>query len=235
MPTPMDLWRTIKSLARPRSAKADCAACPDGLPGEDPAFSAAITALGAKLAKADGVAEHGEYAAFSAVFQPEAAAERDVHRLYNLARQTTRGFESYARQIARRYRACPGVLEDVLAALFHIAKADGAVTSHELTYLERVAQLFGLSPLTFRRIRAEHLGAPADDPYVVLNVAPDAPDDQVRTAWKRALAESHPDRAAGRGLSADQVKAAQVRSASLNAAFDRVMRERHELLAAQAV
>ena len=226
----MTFWRTISSLAGGKASKQSCADCPDGLPGEDPQFSAAVTALGAKLAKADGVADHGEYAAFSQVFQPDAAAARDVRRLYDLARQTTRGYESYARQIAKRYRRCEGVLEDVLDGLFHIAKADGAVSAEELAFIERVAELFRLSPLAVRRIKADHLGAPADDPYVVLGVPPDASDDQVRRAWRRQLAESHPDRAAGAGLPAVQVEAAHRRSAQLNAAYDKVMRERHELV-----
>jgi DnaJ like chaperone protein len=228
----MTLLRTIASLARRRAAKKPCEECPDGLPGEDPQFSAAVTALGAKLAKADGRAEPGEFAAFSQVFQPGPAAARDVQRLYDLARQTTRGFESYARQIGKRYRNCPQLLEDVIGGLFHIAKADGAVTADEIAYLERVAELFGLTPLAFRRIKAAFLGAPADDPYVILGVAPDAPDEAVRTAWKSILSETHPDRAAALGLPAEYVEAATERSAAVNAAFDQVMRERHGALAA---
>ena len=231
----MNLWRTITSLATRRSVREGCAECPDGLPGYDPDFSAAVTALGAKLAKADGLAEDGEFVAFSEVFVPGPAAARDVRRLYDLARQTTRGFESYARQIARRYRNCPGVLEDVLDGLFHVAKADGVVTGDEITYLERVAELFGLSSLTFRRIRAGHLGAPADDPYVVLDVAHDATDEAVRTAWRKGLSEFHPDRAASRGLSSEQARLSEARSASLNAAFDQVMRERRGVLAVEPV
>ncbi len=230
----MNLWRTISSLAVPRATKADCPQCPDGLPGEDPQFSAAVTALGAKLAKADGRADHDEFAAFSEVFQPEPASARDVQRLYDLARQTTRGFESYARQIAKRYRGCPDLLEDVLDGLFHIAKADGAVTVQETDYIERVAELFGLGALSMRRLKAFHLGTPADDPYALLDVAPDAPDDAVRAAWKSALSQAHPDRAVSRGLSQEFVEFAHERSAAINAAFDQVMRERHDLLAAEA-
>ena len=230
----MNLWRTISSLASSRAAKAaECADCPDGLPGQDPRFSAAVTALGAKLAKADGRADHGEFEAFSEAFQPEPAAARDVKRLYRLAQQTTRGYESYARQLARRYRNCPGLLEDVLGGLFHIAKADGAVTSDEVLYIERVAAIFGLSPLSFRRIKASWLGAAREDPYAVLGVEPDASDEAVRSAWKNALLVAHPDRVLARGLSSDYVDAAQVRSASINAAFDQVMRERHDLVAAE--
>ena len=76
----MNLWRTISSLTRARAAKPSCPDCPDGLPGEDARFSAAVTALGAKLAQADGRADHDEYRAFSEVFQPEPASERDVRR-----------------------------------------------------------------------------------------------------------------------------------------------------------
>ena len=230
----MTFWRAISRLARPRASASPCG-CPEGLPDADAKFSAAITALGAKLAKADGVADADEFAAFSEVFQPEAAAARDVRRLYDLARQTTRGFESYARQIARRYRRCPGVLEDVVDGLFHIAAADGAVSSEELDFIQRVADLFGLSPLTLRRLRNDWLGAPADDPYVLLGVAPDAADEEVRRAWRRLAAAHHPDRAAALGLTPSQIEAEGRRAAAINAAYDRVVRERHDLVgAAQA-
>jgi DnaJ like chaperone protein len=229
----MSLLRTIKSLVGRRDRTPDCG-CPEGLPGEDPSFSAAVTALGAKLARADGRADHSEFHAFSEVFQPNARAMRDVQRLYDLARQTTQGFESYARQIARRYKNCPSLLEDVLDGLFHIAKADGVVTHSEVSYLERVAELFGISALAFRRMKMLHLGAAASDPYVVLDVLPDASDEQVRSAWKSALIESHPDRAMSRGLSAEYVEVANIKSAAINAAFDKVMAERGELLAAGA-
>lgn len=231
----MKLLRTISSLARRRAAKSDCAVCPDGLPDADARFSAAVTALGAKLAKADGKAKPLEFLAFSEVFQPGPRAVRDVQRLYDLARQTTQGFESYARQIGKRYRRCPDVLQDVLGGLFHIAKADGSVTPEEMAFLERVGELFGLSPLTFRRIRAAQLGAPADDPYVMLGVEADVPDEAVRSAWKAALLEAHPDRTAARGLPPEYAKAAHDRAAAINAAYDQVMRERHDLLGAAPV
>src|SRR5512147_3205004 len=142
----MSFWRKIAGLAVKNLDEAECPDCPPGLPGEDPAFTTAVTALGAKLSKADGFSHQGEFAAFTTVFQPDEGSERNDHRLYDLARQTTRGFESYARRLAERYRGCPQLLEDVLDGLFHIAAADGAVSAEELTYLERVGELFGFSP-----------------------------------------------------------------------------------------
>ncbi|PHY12789.1 molecular chaperone DjlA [Caulobacter sp. B11] len=225
----MTFWRNIASIAARRLDLAECPDCPAGLPGQDPAFSTAVTALGAKLAKADGAADGHEFAAFAEVFHPDPASEQNIHRLYDLARQTTHGFESYAKRLAKRYRTCPQLLEDVLDGLFHIAKADGAVTQDEMNYLERVSDLFGLSPLSFRRLSATHIGAGADDPYTILAVPHDAEDAVVRSAWKTALSAAHPDRARARGLPAEFIEVAEAKSAAINEAFTTVMRERRDL------
>ena len=225
----MTFLRNIASLAVRRVDEAECPDCPAGLPGQDPAFSTAVTALGAKLSKADGHSQAIEFETFSGIFQSDERSERNVQRLYELARQTTLGYESYARRLAKRYRKCPQLLEDVLDGLFHIAGSDGAVTADELNYLEQVGGLFGLSPLTFRRLKATHIGADDHDPYVVLGVPHDANDDEVHAAWKRLLSDSHPDRVAARGLPAEYMEVAQAKSAAINAAYDSVMRERKEL------
>lgn len=225
----MSFWRTIAGLAARRVDDAECPDCPPGPPGEDPAFTTAVTALGAKLAKADGRADQDEFDAFSIIFQPDSGSERNVHRLYDLARQTTRGFESYAKRLAKRYRNCPQLLEDVLDGLFHIAASDGAVTADELEYLEAVAVLFGMSALTFRRLKATHLGAEVDDPYVILGVLPDVSDEVLRAAWRQQVSASHPDRARARGLPSEFIEVAEAKTAAINAAFDAAMRERREL------
>jgi len=225
----MSFWRKIAGLAARNLDEAECDVCPPGLPGEDPAFSTAVTALGAKLAKADGHAQAEEFDAFSQVFQSDAASEGNVRRLYQLARQTTRGFESYARRLQKRYRACPQLLEDVLDGLFFVATSDGVVTSDELAYLQRVSELFGQSPLVFRRLKATHLGPEAGDPYAVLGVRHDASDEDLRAAWRAMLSEAHPDRARGRGLPAEFVEVAEAKAAAINAAFDAAMHERRAL------
>jgi DnaJ like chaperone protein len=225
----MSFWRKIAGLAALNLDEAECDVCPPGLPGEDPAFSTAVTALGAKLAKTDGEARAGEFAAFAEVFQPEPASAGNVRRLYQLARQTTRGFESYARRLRKRYRNCPQLLEDVVDGLFFVAISDGVVTADELTYLERVSELFGQSPLVFRRLKATHLGHEDGDPYAVLDVAHDVSDAQLRAAWRALLAEAHPDRARSRGLPREFVEVAEAKAAAINAAFDAAMRERRAL------
>ncbi len=230
----MTFWRNIASLAARRVDSAELPAlAPDCVdrPGSDPAFSTAVTALGAKLARADGRANGAEFAAFAEAFHPDAGSERNIRRLYDLARQTTHGFESYAKRLAKRYGGCPLLLEDVMDGLFHIAQADGAITGTELVYLERVSELFGFSRLTFRRLSATHLGQEEDDPYLILGIAPDVSDEDLHAAWRKAIAAAHPDRARARGLPEDFVEIAELKAAAINAAHDAAMSERRQLQA----
>ena len=229
MRIPMGLLRKIASLAYRRPAsdttgERDCG-CPDQLPEKDPAFTSAITALSAKLLRKDRRGAAGAFEAFSAEFPTTDGAGGQVRRFFGLAGQTTLGLESYAESLARRYRGCPKVLERALDGLFRVAKSDGVVTGEEMAILERVSTLFGVTPLGFKRLRARHLGR-GDDPYSVLHVEPDAPDDEVRAAWKAAVVALHPDRLTGRGESAEAVAKAEEATKSLNAAYEEVMRER---------
>ncbi len=235
----MTLLSTIAKLFAPLTDRLPLAAAPDcsaygGMTWNDGAFSSAVTALGAKLASADGEERPQEFEAFAAVFHPRPAAEADIRRLYNLARKTTLGFEGYARRIARRYGHCPIVLEKVLDGLFELALADGVITERETAYLVRVASALGVSPAVYRAVKARRLRLGEDDPYAVLSVDPSAPDDAVRAAWRKALVANHPDRALAMGLPRERVEKAQIKAMAINAAFDMVMSERRQGFAAAA-
>ncbi len=65
-----------------------------------------------------------------------------------------------------------------------------------------------------------------DDPYATLGVARSMPDEQLRAAWKRLMRENHPDSLASRGAAPDVIVRAGDRVARINAAWDRIKRER---------
>ncbi|MEZ5670200.1 MAG: TerB family tellurite resistance protein [Alphaproteobacteria bacterium] len=190
------------------------------------AFTIAVIALGAKLAKADGLVTRDEVAAFKQVFHVPPAEAKNVGRLFNLARRDARGYEPYARQIARMFHDSPAVLEELLNALFHIAKADGVVGDEELHFLRCVATIFGFEPSRFERIRAAWLGVPADDPYAVLGVKPDAADDAIKSAYRRLVRENHPDKLVAQGMPEDFIALANETLAKINDAYDRIRKER---------
>src|SRR5689334_10184830 len=109
------------------------------------AFTVAVIALGAKMAKADGQVDRSEIAAFKEVFQVPPSETANVARVFDLAKRDARGFEPYAKQIAKMFRKNHPVLEELLDGLFHIARADGRIHDAEIAYLAEVAQLFGFS------------------------------------------------------------------------------------------
>ncbi len=190
-------------------------------PEKSLAFTVGMIALGAKMAKADGVVTDKEVNAFNEVFQVPDKDHAAVDRVFNLAKQDVAGFESYAQQVAELFEAKAETLENVLDGLFHIAKADGAIHEDELTYLGRIAELFGFSDKDFARIRARHVHI-ADDPYEILGVNPDASLKDIRAHHRRLVREFHPDKQIAAGLPAEMVKVATDRLARINEAFDRI-------------
>ena len=169
--TSMSIWKRLldgaQRLFDPQDEsdlpeRADSAEC--GPDPNDVAFTAAVVGLGAKLAKADGVVTDDEVQVFSKVFRAAPEDLPSVRRVFDIARQTVRGYEAYAARIAKKYGDRPCLLEGVLDGLFFIAGADGVVTLDEMIYLQKVSNIFGFSDAQFRRIKASHLGADPDDP-----------------------------------------------------------------------
>jgi DnaJ like chaperone protein len=189
-------------------------------------FTIAIIALAAKMAKADGVVTDDEIAAFERIFRVPPAETANVRRVFDLARQDTAGYEAYAGQIAGVFRGHPAMLEDVLDGLFEIAKADGYLHPDEDAFLARVAEIFGFAPGVFRRIRATHFGAERGDPYAVLGVSYEAGDEEIRRTWRLLVRENHPDSLVARGVPPEFVRLANDKLAAINAAYDRIRKER---------
>lgn len=227
----MSLWSTLAAAASAIGAGGAhfidrLAAFVGGGPArESVAFTGAMIALSAKMAKADGVVTSDEEFAFLDLFQIPPGEERNVARVYDLAKQDVAGFESYARRVQALFASEPETLVDILDGLFHIAKADGYVHEAELGYLERVAEIFEVAPERFEQIRARHvLSGP--DPYRVLGIDPDASDADVKKRYRAQVAESHPDRLIARGVPAEFVRIANDRMAALNEAWRQVALER---------
>jgi len=228
----MSFWSNLSSRAarafEPEGEAGSDVAVPSCAPDPDDVdFTAAIIGLGAKLAKADGLVTTDEVATFARVFRVPPADEAAARRVFDIARQTVLGYESYARRIAKRYASRPCLLEGVLDGLFRIAASDGAVTADELDYLRSVSDLFGFSADQFRRIRASHLGPEADDPYAILGVPHDAPFEEVRAASRRLMLENHPDTVAGsKSAPREYEPVAHEKAAAITTAYARIRADR---------
>ena len=190
------------------------------------AFTVALIALSAKMAKADGIVTVEEVQTFRRVVDIPAGEERNVERLFDLAQRDVAGFEAHAARIAEIAHGDTVFLEDVLEGLFLIAAADTWVHEREMDFLERVGEIFRIEPRRFEQIAAGFVRRRGPDPYRVLGVARDADDAAVKKAWRRAVTECHPDRHFAHGLPAEATAILTDRLAALNAAWETVRLER---------
>jgi DnaJ like chaperone protein len=190
------------------------------------AFSVALIALSAKMAKADGVVTADEVAAFERLFAVPPSEERNVTRMFDLAMRDVAGFETYAERIAAFYAGDRQGLEDVVDGLFAIAKADGAVHEREIAYLNRVATIFGIDDAGFERIAARHIIPEDGDPYLILGVDRSLTLAEIRTRYRALAAENHPDRLIARGIPPEAAAIAHERMAVINFAWQRIQIER---------
>lgn len=186
----------------------------------DADFAAAVIALGAKMARADGITTEAEALALRKAFPVAAANVMALDQLFQLAQETVHGYEGYARKLARRFGNTPELLADVLDILFAVAVADAILTREEEAFLKRVAELFHIDHARFEFIARRHLPDRPQDPYSVLGITPHATDAEIRAAWLKGISEAHPDKFMGRGGPVDFVAAANARAAELNTAYD---------------
>ena len=191
------------------------------------AFSVAMIALSAKMAKADGIVTQTEVRAFQEIFEVPRDQTRNVARLYDLAKSDVAGFEIYAERMAQMcgsgHSNCM-MLEDILDGLFHIAKADGVVHEREGIFLHRIAEIFRIDEVHYEAIMARHVNLGAGDPYVVLGIERGKPFEEVRKRYRKLVSDNHPDRLIARGLPQEFIKIATTRVAAINAAYEMIER-----------
>ena len=99
LPPPRGFWQRIGDrlaalIGRPRAVVP---------PERSVAFTIAVIALGAKLAKADGRVAREEVAAFRRIFKIPRTEERHAAHVFDLARRDVAGFDLWARRIASMF------------------------------------------------------------------------------------------------------------------------------------
>jgi len=156
---------------------------------------------------------------------PEHEMEQ-VGKIFNEARAESTGFEPYAEQIMEIFPHNRQMREELLAALLHIAQADGVIHEAEMVYLKSVARIFEFDEHDFARIFSSHLGSNDADPYEILGVSHDVSDDEIKRVYRDLIRENHPDRLMAEGLPKEMVDVANEKVAHINDAYDRVIKLR---------
>ncbi len=195
----------------------------------DQVFAVSVVVLSAKLSKCDGPVHRQEIDTFKRLFRIPPESVRDIGRLFDQARDSADDFEEYADILGQAFADNRGTLEEVLVALFAIARADGPINRAELDFLRRVHRGLGLDQVSWDRAWNGAPGRSASDepdPYDILGLDRSADPEAIRARWKDLMRENHPDSLIARGVPTEFIAKASDRVARINAAWDRIKRER---------
>ena len=222
----MSVWGKLAGAAAGLLGGGPIAQEEDGSAENEVAFTVGVIALGAKMAKADGVVTVDEVNAFKEVFKIPDGEMQNVARVFNLAKEDATGYEAYAEQLATMFKGNRKLLEDVLEDLFHIAKADQVLHPSEEEFLGQVAKRFGITETEFSYIKARHLTAAKRNPYDVLGVNASIGSDELKSHYRKLVLENHPDGLMARGVPKEFVAIATEKIAAINEAYGQILKER---------
>lgn len=187
-------------------------------------YSEAAVVVAAKLAKVDGAVSRAEIDAFKRLFRIEPDQASAVARLWDEARRTPKGYETYARRIGEVYAKAEPVREDLLEALFELASADAPPNKDELDYLRRVARAFAVKSGVYERLRAAYARSSAADPFATLGVRKGARFADIKRTWLKLVRQYHPDALVSQGVSRAFIDSANEKLAAINAAYEAIER-----------
>ena len=191
-------------------------------------FTIGVIVLSAKMAKADGKVTKSEIKAFKEKINVPDNEIKNVARLWDQAKETTDGFEVYAKQISNLLEKNSSVLEELLNLLVIIAEADGKITKLEKIYLKNVSNIFGFSDPDFERICSSKLNK-YTDPYQTLGVLKDTPLEEIKKKWKILAMKHHPDRLISQGIPQDLIEKNTYRLKEINNAWDLIKNKKYDL------
>lgn len=210
-------------------------------------FLESLLILSSAVIKADGHFKRSELDYLRAYFTQNlgsVAAQRALQRLQEIMNE-----EHDVDAVCRNLHYSSTIHERLLIVqfLFGLAYADGELHPLEVAEIKRVAILMGVSQGDFESIKSMYTGGyyqsggyssgssgssggstyrshTLDDDYRILEVSPDASDDEVKKAYRNMAKKYHPDRVAH--LGEEMRKQAEQKFARLSDAYDNIKRSR---------
>ncbi|MBQ7188129.1 MAG: TerB family tellurite resistance protein [Kiritimatiellae bacterium] len=200
---------------------------------------AAIAAMLAKLAKADGRITEDEIHFCERCFTRLGffGEKREYCiRIFREAKNDGHTIYEYAQSFAA---AQPNsrIREIVYGILWDLADADGVIAPEEMEILRQIVSFLRIDPSLFvwecrqrgcwdARSNSGQRETPESDPYEVLGCSRSATNEEVRKAYREKVKQLHPDVLRAQGLSDELIAKANDQMARLNAAWNEIKQQR---------
>lgn len=193
---------------------------------QDVEFTHALVALAAKLVAADGKPSTAEYTAFRSLFPLSEGGNAKLRSLFIKSMNDRAPALQYARRIVTLYPGADRLYREVLDRLLKVATADAALNAAEHELLRAVAQLFDVPMEEWRQMVAGYIRPTHANAYAILGANKRMSDTELRNRYMAQVRLLHPDRYQAAGASDDTIAMLSDKLATINAAYESIMRAR---------
>lgn len=214
-----------------------------GVEGVRQQFFRTIFLLMGHVAKSDGRISEAEIAHTEQVIQQLGLLDEQRHEailLFKEGADNDFAVDAQVQEFLRAGGAHPALKQTLFLFLVTLALADQRLDDAERDTLQRIGTLLGFTaPAVDELLRMataqeqfhQHAGvntsAPTSaDAYAALGVSPDAPDKEVKRAYRKLMSQNHPDKLSARGVPEDMLKLATEKSQDIQAAYELIRNER---------
>jgi len=186
-------------------------------------FAASLLVLTAAVMKADGKVLKSELAYVKQFYTRQFGTAKTREQMRALKDLIDQPID--VRQISHqiRYQMQYHSRLQLLHYLFGIAHADQHVSDTELSTIHRIAGFLGINNPDFESIKAMFVKDTGSD-YKILEVTPDATNEELKKAYRKMAMKYHPDKVAN--LGADVKKQAEEKFRQVQNAYENIKKER---------
>jgi DnaJ like chaperone protein len=186
-------------------------------------FGVSLLILSAAVMKADGKVVRSELDYVKNFFVHQFGAAEAQQRMLMLREILKQNYSLQDVCTQIRFNMQIPLRLQLLHYLFGISMADGHAHPAEIEVIQKIAAYLSISQMDFQSIMAMFV-KDTKSAYRILEITPDASDEEVKKAYRKMALKYHPDKVAN--LGEDVLKAANEKFQQLNAAYDAIKKER---------
>jgi len=187
-------------------------------------FEISLLLLSAVVIKADGKIDERELQFVQTHFKNMYGEERASHA-FKLFKGFIQNNEVSTQQVCIQIRQNLSHASrlQLIHFLFGIANADGIVTEHEVNAIKTIAGYLYVNQYDFESIKAMFYEN-SESAYLILEIANNATNDEVKSAYRKMVKKYHPDKL--QHLGEEHVKGAEEKFKQVRKAYEQIQKER---------